>query len=77
MAEQIRSAEDALYAAFKALTRPSLGDVYGCEVFGCESWQTCRSQRPSPPYNPQQPEKCRKHKAWMTTLIGCIPLSWV
>jgi hypothetical protein len=37
--------------------------------YGCENWPQCRSRMFSPPYQPEQPEKCDDHDAWMTTLI--------
>jgi hypothetical protein len=37
--------------------------------YGCKRWKTCETRRPSPPYNPKQPNKCETHRAYMRTSI--------
>lgn len=37
--------------------------------YGCADWKDCDTRRSAPAYKPKQPEKCRRHRAWMTTEI--------
>ena len=38
-------------------------------VYGCKQWRGCDTVQISPPYDPDQPMKCREHKRFMTTPI--------
>jgi hypothetical protein len=41
----------------------------GAVKYGCEDWRNCTSRKWSPPYDPDQPEKCDQHKDWIKTQI--------